>query len=250
MNIYYKIISLVFLLCGNVAYGAQFNLDCPQLFGGQSCTLYLYGSIEKGDSAALREILRRPEHKNLYKSGQLDLDSPGGDVHEAIKMVEIMKEWIGTASVSPGSVCASACFIIWIGSPVHILVKNVIKPDAVGKIGLHRPYLGSDYYKHGGVESTSRRQSQVMIELRNFFQGENLSNRLIDVMMRRASNDIYWLNSADIEEIGAHSPYWEEMTIRHCGYSLRQLNKQRDQGSLQNSDSSKRWDYLKWRSQI
>lgn len=37
-------------------------------------------------------------------------------------------------------------------------------------------------------------------------------------MMSRPPNDIYWLTSADFEEVGEYSPEVEELLIKKCDY--------------------------------
>lgn len=210
----------------SATYAAEFHKNCLQHFNGQTCAITLSGPIVEGDSTTLRALLRLPEHKNAYETGVLHLDSPGGDVFEALKIASLMKEWIGAASVEPKAECASACFVIWIGSPIHTRRKEV-DAEAYGKIGLHRPYFSKSTYARGNVEEVAKNQSDVIFQMRKFFQNENLPQRLIDEMMRRASNDIYWLREEDFNEIGVHSPYWEEMSIQRCGNSLKGIDEMR-----------------------
>lgn len=218
----FLLVAAISLSGQSAVFGVEFYKNCVQHFSGAICKIRISGPIVTGDAASLRALLRMPEHKDAYETGILELDSPGGDVYEALKIVALMKEWIGTASVEGNAECASACFIIWIGSPMH--AQSRVGSNA-GKIGLHRPYFDKLTYRKDDVEKIARNQSEVMLTMRKFLEGENLSQRLIDEMMRRASNDIYWLTNEDFEEIGVHSPYLEEMSIQYCGNTLKGTNQ-------------------------
>ena len=53
----------------------------------------------------------------------------------------------------------------------------------------------------------------------SYLSNANVPQRLIDLMMSRPSNDIYWMTDDDIEQLGAYSPGLEELLISRCGYS-------------------------------
>ena len=153
----------------------------------------------------------------LYERATLEFDSPGGDVEESLKIASIMKRWLAQAVVPKGATCASACFLIWVGSPQRVVDVDVDPTQ----IGLHRPYFPPIFYQTLSPVKADALQREVIAKARDFLQQQNLSQRLIDEMMRRRSNDIYWLNKADVAEIGGRSPYIEELLVAECGYKPR-----------------------------
>lgn len=177
-----------------------------------ACTAKLQGEIVKGDASRLRNALRLDPQ--LHARGELLLDSPGGDVAEALKISKLMVEWLARATVSHDGICASACFLIWVASPIHS-TKNY---DMPARIGLHRPYFSKEAYAGFPVQQVNAAQTRVMRETREFLQQQNVSQRLIDEMMRRRSNDVYWLTETDLTELKALSPYMEELYVAECGF--------------------------------
>ena len=178
-------------------------------------TLSLVGTIVKGDTEKLRNVIR------AQRSGlaSIILDSPGGDVEEAIRMADLIKPLFVIVVVAPGKFCASACFFVWLaGNPrnaqsreyTQLLAKQK-KPQTYGVVGLHRPYRANI----GDVEND---QNQLMKRIQGYLEQQMLSRRLIDLMMSRPSNDIYWLTRADFDELGEYSPQIEELLIRRCDY--------------------------------
>lgn len=75
--------------------------------GGQRAIL-AQGEIVEGDAARLARALMRGT-PNYHGTQQLLLNSPGGEVFEALRMAELMKK-VGVATVVPDqAMCASAC---------------------------------------------------------------------------------------------------------------------------------------------
>lgn len=178
-------------------------------------TLSLVGTIVKGDTEKLRNVIQAQR----FGLAAIVLDSPGGDVEEAIRMADLIKPLFLIAAVAPGKFCASACFFVWLaGNPrnaqsgeyVQRLAKQQ-RPQTGGVIGLHRPYRANI----GGVAND---QNQLMKHIQGYLEQQMLSRRLIDLMMSRPSNDIYWLTSADFDELGEYTPQIEELLIRKCDY--------------------------------
>lgn len=48
--------------------------------------------------------------------------------------------------------------------------------------------------------------------------------RLIDLMMSHPSNDIYWMTTADLNEITEYTPEREELYIAKCNFDRRRIN--------------------------
>jgi hypothetical protein len=74
--------------------------------------LLLSGEITQGDSDALKENIRKANSGNLIVS-LIRLDSPGGNILEAVRLADIIRFGKISTSVVGTSKCASACFIIF-----------------------------------------------------------------------------------------------------------------------------------------
>ena len=57
-----------------------------------------------------------------------------------------------------------------------------------------------------------------MRRVQSYLEAQMVPRRLIDLMMSRPSNDVYWLNSKDFQKFGEYRPDVEEFLINKCGY--------------------------------
>ncbi len=172
------------------------------------------GAIAPGDADKFRAVVRA---KSSWS--RVDLDSPGGDIAEAVKIAEIIKILYLETRVAPGKICASACSMMWLaGAPRRAVSKEGLGritklglSGAGGIVGLHRPYLTR-------FDSVTSKQSEVMKQVQNYLEAQMMPRRLIDLMMSRPSNDIYWLNFKDLQDLGEYRPDVEEFLISKCDY--------------------------------
>lgn len=237
--------AAVLLALFNSASAATISKSCPPNWndpffgaGPSSCFVELRGNIVPGDASQLRAFLKRPGNFDVVKYGNLSLTSGGGDVLEAIKITAILKQFYIKASVDDDAVCASACFLIWIGAGTH-------SASPTSRIGLHRPYYSAETYKLQDGEAVAARQTRAMATVRRFLEEQNVSQRLIDTMMRRASNDVYWLSGMDREEIGGYAPWFEEVLIAECAYDKTSMTRY-----FKNAKANEIDAYAPWRNLV
>lgn len=169
----------------------------------------LDGEIKPGDAERVAAALGQAFQKKVG-FGVLSLNSTGGSLIDALRIAQLFKTQPMLVYVDKGAVCASSCVFIWLTGHTRI---------ATGKVGLHRPYLARPYAEAIGLESANIEQEDLMRSVNNYLVGENFPKRLIDEMMGRPSNDVYWLKQADKELIGKYAPAYEEELISKCNYS-------------------------------
>jgi hypothetical protein len=182
--------------------------------------LGLSGEIKNGDAEKLAETFTIP-----FLDRRLILDSPGGDVEEALRIASLVKTLHLITIVKDGSTCASSCFFIFLAGDQHLAI-GILAPDGPsitskvsGYIGLHRPYIKLNPAKRDGSIEAEKRQHDIMQIMGTYLRNQDVPQRLIDLMMSRPSNDIYWLTQNDIDQLGEYSPGREELLIARCGYS-------------------------------
>lgn len=178
------------------------------------------GEIKNGDAEQLAFELSLP-----FVDKRLILDSPGGDVEEALRIASLVKALHLTTIVKDDSTCASSCFFIFLAGDQHLAI-GILDPDdpsitskVSGYIGLHRPYIKLNPAKRNGSIEAEKRQHDIMQIMGTYLRNQDVPQRLIDLMMSRPSNDIYWLTQNDINQLGEYSPGREELLIARCGYS-------------------------------
>ena len=216
-----KLPAVVLLAClsSQLHAGEFVEYSKPQTQGSY---VTLNGPIIKGDVQKLIEIITKFENS----AAAIFLNSPGGDVDEAILIGEVVRAARLDTYVQPGMTCASACFYIWInGADRQMFVGGLskrtgtVRPD--GRIGLHRPYLS-------GIENSAQsvgEQARAMQYVKAYLANKLIPSRLIDLMISRASNRVYWLTHEDVEDIGSVPPDLEEVYIAHCKDNRKSLDK-------------------------
>jgi hypothetical protein len=184
--------------------------------------LLLSGEIQKGDAEKLANVLvlSHPFGTQLY------LDSPGGDVEESLQIAALVKALHVNTVVAGGGTCASACFFIFLAGDSHVAPgtgDGRLVRSSFGYLGLHRPHLKLGPAKEGGSKDAEARQHDVMQKISTYLRNEDVPQRLIDLMMSRSSNEIYWMTQDDIDQLGSFSPSLEELLISRCGYSRNMI---------------------------
>lgn len=177
----------------------------------------LSGEIRQGDAERMASLIA--QEKGILR---LIVNSPGGDLMEAMRLVDLVKGMHMGVSVAKGGYCVSACFFVFLEGYRRVLSPanedGTLPPQAKrekrsGVVGIHRPYLKSP---NGDVATT--KQEEIMRKVRGYLTSKAVPQHLVDEMMARPSNDIYWLNQRDSELIGEYGPGDEEALIAKCGY--------------------------------
>jgi hypothetical protein len=217
-NAILQVISLLCVLASAPTSGATYEYERG--------IVKLSGKISKGDAESLVKIM-------ISKSPLfgIELDSLGGDLNEAMKIVSLVKGAHYDTSVTAGGYCASSCFFIYLAG-VRRAASGALPEDGVpprdpakemlGFIGVHRPY----FKDVEGTAASARKQEAMMLEVKGYLSNQGVSQSLIDEMMSRASNDIYWLSPKDIERIGEYAPGDQEALISKCGYKSQRQRRE------------------------
>lgn len=172
------------------------------------------GTIQRGDADNFIRLIFSSKPGSVFR--RVGLNSNGGDVDEAIKLASLVEQLRLRTKVNPGGVCASACFFIWVVGEPHNATSQ-ISSQYLGRVGLHRPYLKNPKNDPKSLETQGVLQKQIA----NFLSEKLIPNRLIDLMMTRPSNDIYWLTKQDLDELGEYSAPVEELYINKCQYNRK-----------------------------
>ena len=201
------------------------------------------GEIEPGDAERLVSIFLavKPIGKYYFPYPKaISLNSPGGDVAEAIRIAELVKTLgLSVFTIPDGKgFCASSCFLIYVAalersaSGIDTIKTEGVKGN-LGPLGVHRPYMRAVQEGPSGV----KRQAQIMNEMRTYLVNAGVGHSLIDKMMSHASNDIYWLSAEDIRALGQFSPGLEEQLIKKCNYNARREASLNARDWIQSSES-------------
>lgn len=253
----------LFILLGSVAHSASIsyscNLEVERLIRG--CSIVLSGPIEKGDASRFKDILKRPLPEG-WRYNDLILDSMGGEVDEAIAIAKMVKEAVLKTTtmdarwklkdIKPTTrlffPCVSACFLVWVAGAERFSYQTVEKGEKVG-LGLHRPFFSSSTYRDS-PSVVADKQARLMLEVRSYLKGEQISDSLIDKMMHRSSKEIYWLDENVDGDLSGIAPWFEELLISRCDYDPAYRREQESEIVKRLNDKSARpaseAKFIKW----
>ena len=116
--------------------GMAMDFSSKQLSDGDQFVL-AKGEIVAGDAERLRVALRSLG-RNRYGNKEVALESGGGLVAEALKMVSLMDQEKVSTFVLSGAACASACAQIVFLAGVHRIVADG------GELGMHTCAAGGE----------------------------------------------------------------------------------------------------------
>jgi len=222
--------ALLLWLLGSNAHASTFTVSCDNWVeqARHGCTIKLTGKIESGDADHLRKVLQKPLSGDWYYA-QLLLDSPGGEVGEALLLADLVRAaMLGTTTArSPDNIqsgqrsswqCVSACFLVWISGTERFSMSGTSKETGPIGIGLHRPYYSPEFYKSTPGKVAEVQQSMT-IAVRDFLRREQVPEAFVDKMLTRSSREVYWLyESGDAFALNGRAAWFEEMMIARCQF--------------------------------
>jgi hypothetical protein len=117
--------------------------------------------FEEGDSARLREVIRR-ERAPRVAGGKpvrliFELSSSGGDVYEGLKVGYLFREFDIVTVVRKGDICLSSCALAFLGGteshiPTHVPGRTI---EVGGEVGFHAFWLNPAGVKRTPDDGTS-----------------------------------------------------------------------------------------------
>lgn len=171
--------------------------------------LVLSGPIVSGDAAQFKRMVSADPARFLRNT--LILDSPGGEVREAMEMAKLFRRLLVTVNVFPPAHCASACFLLYVGAPARYATGV-----PMAALGVHRPSYSKSGVSMQSPDQADRAHSTAFNSMSKWLQEQLVPQDLIDLLLARPSTDIYWLTVDDVNRLGSRAPWYEEWVLARC----------------------------------
>ena len=202
----------VLLLLSTVAGAMEFEYrEQTASSGARAQRLWLTGEIVPGDTARLKHFLARTYYAFLSSASYVNLDTPGGNVAEAMEMATLFRQLLVKVRVQPPARCVSACFLLYVAAP-----NRTASGEPNHAIGIHRPYFSSAQTSQMSPADAEAAHSAAFFRMRKWLQDNIVPQDLIDKLIARPSTDVYWLSANDIERLGSRAPWYEEWVLAKC----------------------------------
>jgi len=226
MNLATITASIAALCCfafEGTATAADFRRLCDlEESKGMQCTIEMTGEIRSGDAKRLRAVLTADKSR-VGDDRFLMLESPGGDIREALKIGDIVKSaMLITTLVRVADLeadrritrrCVSACFLVFLaGSDRKVMW---------GQLGTHRPYFDRAMYRNHSPLQISQAQLELEDAVRRYVRAHGVSDQLIGRMMAHSSKDVYWLSDSEQAELEGEQSWFQEFMIATCKHDPR-----------------------------
>jgi hypothetical protein len=159
----------------------------------------LNGQISKGDYEKVATFFK------AYHPDHFELNSPGGDVDEALKIGRLFRKYLISTSDGYAGTCASACAFIWFGGVFR-----------GGTVGLHRPRSIDPMFRGLSPPDASIAYRRVLERIAAYLDEMEVPKSIIELMVATGSADINWV---DASTYGLSRPpsiaEWEDAS---CGF--------------------------------
>ncbi|HEU0219307.1 MAG TPA: hypothetical protein VFQ98_00710 [Gallionella sp.] len=209
-----KLMLSVILLFANSASALEFTYTSRfadgSVFDGIANQLTISGVIVQGDAQRFADFVNQSPKDAWIALKRVRLDSPGGDVLEAMKLAEILHGLYPSMWVTRGKRCASSCLLLWLAGSSRGF-------DNGGQVGIHRPTFTPEYLRKLTLKESEKQYEIMSNTFRAFVLKQGLPQSLYEKLIATPSTSLYWLNDSDMQLIGTYSPYYEEKLRNTCG---------------------------------
>jgi hypothetical protein len=195
-----------------LAEGLRFAFEPALRFGSNESfhVLSMRGEIEAGDADRFsRFVLDNPE-RFVADGERVAFVIDGGDVLEALRLGELLRDALMTAWVPDASRarCVSACFFLF----AHCVSRHA----APESIGLHRPYFEARALASASPEAVRRRYQQLESELRARMMDLAVPITLLETMQKLPAGEVYRLSAEDLARLGGSQSWFDDYLAARC----------------------------------
>ena len=174
------VVLLVTLIAPTFGYG----MDVMQDKNRNDYTMCLTGTIVPGDLAKIVAAVSAPGSFPKY----FTLDSPGGDLLEAMRIGQFIRETATGTFVAKE--CSSACVFLLVAGTS----RNALDDAAVG---IHRPYFDPKEFSGLSLPEAEAKHRQMRSAARRYLEDMEMTTATIEKMFSIGSDDVYYLTPPD-----------------------------------------------------
>jgi hypothetical protein len=172
---------------------------------GRSAIIRIQSAITQGDLPRVQAALARVERSAKARINGIpfitvELNSPGGDVVEAVGIGREIYRHAAMTMVHPAQECVSACVFILMAGAVHTPIGAAI--------GVHKPMLVA-WHNMNYAEARAKYDG-LMRYLREYFRELGVSDEAYDIMMQTSSYDMHYFTWWEMDRLGlrGEGPAW------------------------------------------
>jgi hypothetical protein len=198
--IFVAIIILSSLIAVSGAKPADIFID-----NKEPISINIRGKIERGDYDKIITLVKK--HGSI--PGYILINSPGGDVIEAMKIGRFARKALLAFWASRE--CNSSCVLIYFAT-----IRDLIDPWF--SFGIHRPYFDKSYFSGLSAKEAELKYKDMENTVRQYLEDMNVPRLLVDKIFSIPSNEVEKVSEANLADIiGRNPPAYEEWILSRCG---------------------------------
>ena len=180
---------------------------------GAPDVMSIVGEIRPGDFSRFKAFIRAQwKPKNNYDPRTVYLNSPGGDVGEALLFAEHFDKGFFSTFVVEKSVCYSACTIMFAGGAE----RNF---DSTSRLGFHRLSLKRNELD---IQKARAETTTANERVNAFFKKVGFPTILVERMNETPPSDIFlvdqrWVQDHGIDRQLSYQPAFLDVAEKQCG---------------------------------
>jgi hypothetical protein len=199
------VVAALLLLSGTPARSAEFSVvRGGKEYGGLGVAIR--GEINRGDFDRFKQFLLRDDALKGY-ANQVWLNSPGGDVVEAMRFADLFDKSSATAYVGPYSKCYSACVFMFAGA-----ASRTIFP--LGELGVHRLILKSDEVAYAREKAVVLQASE---EAYAYLIRQGIPQDIVTKMRETPASEMFVVDFLDVRRRSLDNPAYVDIVEKRCG---------------------------------
>ena len=230
-----KIITFILLMYATVVMASEIK------YLEKEGIVSIEGEIEAGDFVKFSEFLDSKK-KYVALSNFVMIDSPGGDVQEAMKFATFFSNNYIRTKTKFGGMCASSCFIMWSGG-IHRLLETL------SSLGVHRVSWTAPTTDIKLYES---KVGPTYKTVEDFLRNAGIPRKIIDKMNETSPAsiskiDFEWIQKEELIGAYEYRPAFLDVVEKKCGVEPK-LIKYKDMEQLEkwiDCQEDMRWDMFK-----
>lgn len=166
----------------------------------------IVGEIISGDLTRLQIAIA--EYKNKFGKNLnplVLLNSPGGNVSEALKMGRLLRTIMAVTIVDGDMQCNSSCVFLLSGGVQRIVFSN-------GLIGLHRPRFEYEHFGNLQPDAAKNEYAALVQRCTDYMEEMGIPSGVFEKMLKTPSQDINFIDQEVADAMGllGNDPAWEE----------------------------------------
>ena len=198
--------AIAFFVGPECAIAADFSA------GPQGVGVLIEGKIKPGDFQKYTEFRNANVSDQKLWAAMVTLNSPGGDVAEALKFAESFTSEFASTYIPSDGKCFSACTLMWAGGVDRTILGH-------GQLGFHRLSFTN---REIDVKKSKAILEPANTRIAEFLKTVGLPSVLIDKMNETAPTDLFivdpdWLVEHGLDLAIRYQPVFLDVAEKQCG---------------------------------